>query len=178
MRHRPGGTRPLLAAAGLAVALAVGACGDDGAGGASAERRAEVAARGADVMPFDLDATTHRFEPVDSGLVQTVVADDAGDAEQVALVREHLTHEAERFAAGDFADPASIHGDDMPGLAELEAGADRIAVDYAEVPAGARLTYTADDPELVDALHRWGEAQVMDHGDHAEHVGDDDHESG
>jgi glycosyltransferase involved in cell wall biosynthesis len=29
---------------------------------------------------------------------------------------------------------------------------------------------STDEPRLVDALHRWGEAQVTDHGDHAEHV--------
>jgi hypothetical protein len=32
-------------------------------------------------MPFDLEATRHRFEPVDDGLVETVVADDHEDTE-------------------------------------------------------------------------------------------------
>ena len=121
-------------------------------------------------MPFDLEATTHRFEARDDGLVQTVVADDPGDAEQVDLVREHLTTEVERFAAGDFGDPASIHGDAMPGLAEVSAAADRIDVAYAEVTAGATITFSTGDPDLVEALHAWGEAQVADHGDHAEHL--------
>lgn len=120
-------------------------------------------------MPFDLEATTHRFAPTDDGLVQTVVADDPDDADQVALVREHLAHEAERFVAGDFADPAAIHGDDMPGLAALEEGAADIDVTYADTPAGGRITYTTDDAHLVTALHDWGAAQVSDHGDHAEH---------
>jgi hypothetical protein len=169
-------TVPLLAVAlGLAAGL-LAACGDGGGGDDGAEalddRRAEVAERGAEVMPFDLDATTHRFDSRPDGLVQTVVVDDPegegeGAGEQVALVREHLADEAERFAGGDFGDPASIHGEDMPGLAALTAGVDRIAVAYADVPAGARLTYTTDEPELVEALHLWAEAQVMDHGDHA-----------
>lgn len=155
-----------------AVAVVLAACGGDGGDGdgdgAREDRQAEVAERGSDVMPFDLDATTHRFEPVADGLVQTVVADDPGDAEQVRLVRGHLAEEAERFGRGDFGDPAAIHGHDMPGLAELEAGHERVEVVLAEVEAGARLTYTTADPALVDALHRWAEAQVMDHGAHAE----------
>lgn len=162
-----------LAVAGLLAALA--GCGgsggsgrSDGPGDEDTERQAEVAERGADVMPFDLQATTHRFTPVDSGLVQTVTADDAGDAEQVALVRDHLAHEAERFRAGDYGDPAAIHGDDMPGLAELEAGAAAIVIAYEPIGAGGRISYTTDDPALVDALHRWAEAQVVDHGSHAE----------
>jgi hypothetical protein len=92
----------------------------------------------------------------------------------VALVREHLGDEAERFAAGDFDDPAAIHGDEMPGLAELEAGHAGIDVRYAEIPAGGRISYTTDDPDLVAALHAWGEAQVSDHGAHAEHADGDD----
>lgn len=184
-RPGPGATgaprRAILALLALALSLAPGAlaaCADDGGGGGATEaldeRRAEVAERGTEVMPFDLDATTHRFDSRPDGLVQTVVADDPeaeGGSEQVALVREHLADEAERFSRGDFGDPASIHGEEMPGLAALTAGVDRIAVVYAEVPDGARITYTTDEPELVEALHLWAEAQVMDHGDHAEHGG-------
>lgn len=159
-----------LAAAGLAAAVAGcgGSGGSGGPGDDGSARQAEVAARGAHVMPFDLEATTHRFTPVDSGLVQTVTADDAADREQVALVRQHLAHEAARFRAGDYGDPAAIHGDDMPGLAELEAGAAAIAIAYEPSDAGGRISYTTGDPALVDALHRWAEAQVTDHGSHAE----------
>jgi hypothetical protein len=152
----------LVLALPLALAVVPAACGD--AGG----RQAEVAERGGEVMPFDLDATTHRFTPVGDGLVQTVVADDPGDADQVALVRAHLAEEAARFAAGDYGDPAAIHGDDMPGLAALEAGAAAVEVTYADVPGGATITYATADPALVEALRLWAEAQVMDHGSHAE----------
>jgi hypothetical protein len=158
-----------LAVALSGLALACGGAGENGeASGAGADRREAVAERGAGVMGFDLDATTHRFAPADDGLVQTVVADDPADAEQVALVREHLAHEAERFGAGDYTDPAAIHGDAMPGLTELTAGAERITVAYEPVDAGGRITYTTADPALVTALHRWAEAQLADHGTHAE----------
>lgn len=158
------------AAAGSVVAIVAivvaSACGGDA--GAGEDRRAEVAARGALVMPFDLERTTHVFEPDGSGGVQTVVADDARDTEQIALVRRHLREEAERFARGDFGDPAAIHGHDMPGLAELERGHAAIDVSYADVERGARITYRTDDADLVDALHDWFAAQVDDHGAHAQ----------
>jgi hypothetical protein len=160
----------LVGLASLGSASALAGCGDEPDGPADdglAQRQADVAERGADVMPFDLDATTHAFDPVPGGLVQTVVADDPTDGEQVALVRGHLADEAARFGAGDFGDPAAIHGDDMPGLAELEAGADAITVTYEDTDAGGRISYASDDAALVDALHRWAEAQTMDHGRHA-----------
>ena len=159
--------KPLVVAAYVVtITVAGGACsGDDDD---LARRQAEVAERGAGVMPFDLDATTHRFEPNETGVVQTVVADDPGDTAQVQLVRDHLVEEAERFRQGDYDDPAAIHGHDMPGLAALAAGAAAVTIDYAEMPDGARLTFTTADPALVDALHAWADAQVMDHGAHAE----------
>jgi hypothetical protein len=147
----------------LAAALAVG-CGGDGPD----DRQREVAERGAEVMPFDLDATTHRFEPVADGLVQTVVADDPTDDGEVAAIRGHLTDEAAAFEEGQFGDPAAIHGHEMPGLAALEAGYRDIAIAYEPVEAGARITYTTSRPALIDALHLWAEAQVTDHGEHAE----------
>lgn len=148
----------------LAVLAGLGACGPAG----PTDRQTEVAERGSRIMPFDLDATTHHFDPDPDGLTQTVVADDPADADQVGLVREHLHHQADRFARGDFADPAHIHGDAMPGLADLREGYTAIRVTYADVAAGGEVTYRTTDTALVQALHEWGLAQVSDHGEHAE----------
>jgi hypothetical protein len=130
-------------------------------------RQAEVAARGAQVMPFDLDATTHLFQPRADGGVQQVTADNASDTEQIALIRAHLQAEASKFQRGDFSDATTIHGHDMPGIAQLRAGYERIAVVYTELSNGAELRYTTDDPALVAALHDWFAAQTSDHGEHA-----------
>jgi hypothetical protein len=156
----------MLVVAGIGVGLVVtqgGLPGDDRG------RQAEVAKRGAEVMPFDLERTTHVFTPSASGGVQKVVADDPGDNEQIRLIREHVRGEAGRFARGDFDDPASIHGDDMPGLRTLRAEYEHMRARYTELPDGAKTTYTSSDPTVVDALHDWFDAQLGDHGSHAEH---------
>lgn len=131
------------------------------------ERQATVAELGAEVMPFDLERTTHVFEPLDEGGLQTVLSDD-GDPEQVALIRAHLAEEADRFARGDFHDPATIHGEAMPGLHELVMGHERVSITMREVEHGAEILYASEDPDLVTAIHRWFEAQLSDHGDHAQ----------
>jgi len=131
-------------------------------------RQQAVAERGAVVMPFDLDATTHVFAPTGDGGVQTVVADDSADEEQIALIRSHLQDEVGAFRQGDFGDPATIHGHDMPGLTVLESSADRLTITFREVPAGGEVTYSSDDPVVVQALHDWFQAQLMDHGEHAQ----------
>jgi hypothetical protein len=131
-------------------------------------RQEEVARRGAIVMPFDLDRTTHIFKPRSDGGVQTVIADDPADRGQVRLVREHLKAEADAFARGDFGDPAKIHGDEMPGLQVLKESYGSIALTFEPTADGARITYRTADPMVIEALHDWFEAQVSDHGSHAE----------
>jgi hypothetical protein len=162
-------------AAAIAVVGAVTLAASTGCGTAGDDRQGAVDERGAEVMGFDLDATTHRFSARADGLDQEVVVDDPADREQVALIRAHLAEERRRFAAGDFDDPAAIHGEDMPGLADLRAGAAEIEVVHEELPDGAALRYRTRNARLVDALHRWGDAQVADHGAHAEH-GDAHHD--
>jgi len=130
-----------------------------------AQRQAEVAARGREVMPFDLSATIHVFTKVRDGGTQRVLAKNNADAPQVKLVRAHLRDIARQFRRGDFMAPAHIHGNDMPGLAELrKAEPGQLTITYRDVPAGAELGYQSRDPELVAALHRWFDAQLSEHG--------------
>ena len=126
----------------LLAAIALGgvvSCGSSGSS-ATADRRAEVEARGSTVMPFDQERTTHVFRATPTGGVQQVVAKRANDTGQIGLIRAHLRKEARRFSAGNFADPMAI---------------------------GARITYRATDPALISALHDWFDAQLMDHGANA-----------
>ncbi|MEM7536839.1 MAG: aspartate carbamoyltransferase [Chloroflexota bacterium] len=129
-------------------------------------RQAEVAAKGAEIMPFDLARTTHIFEKIDNGGLQQVITDD-GDEEQIALIRQHLSEEADRFANGDFHDPSMIHGDEMPGLHELVTGADQLSIVYSDIDGGGQILYTTESTDLIDAIHHWFDAQLADHGRHA-----------
>ena len=67
-----------------------------------AQRQAEVAIRGADVMPFSLKATKHIFTKTADGGMQRVVANSAADTAQVKLVREHLRDIQAQFLKGNF----------------------------------------------------------------------------
>ena len=140
---------------------------DDTNGTGLGQRQAAVEARGTHVMPFDQASTTHVFAKTADGGIETVTANDAGDTNQVALIRMHLEHEAQLFTSGDFRDPAAVHGKNMPGLAELERGASHIDFAYAEARGGATITYRIADAGLVAALHTWFDAQITDHGSHA-----------
>ncbi len=131
-------------------------------------RQAEVAAKGAEVMPFALDQTTHIFEPLDNGGLQTVIAKDATDTTQIGLIQAHLAEEAAKFQSGNFSDPAMIHGHDMPGLKVLSTGHRDIEIQYTALPNGAKIRYTTESEPLITAIHTWFAAQRSDHGHHAQ----------
>lgn len=133
-----------------------------------AQRQAEVAKRGPDIMPFSLRNTTHFFTKSHHGGTQSVIAKDVSDAKQTRLVREHLREIQQQFLRGDFSGPSHIHGNDMPGLAQLKATQPgQLSIEYRDLPGGAELTYQTSASNLVAALHRWFDAQLSDHGEDA-----------
>jgi hypothetical protein len=135
---------------------------------ASKARVDEVARRGAEVMPFSLEQTTHIFTKTEKGGLQQVIVKEIPNTEQVKLIQAHPSKISREFAQGDFSDPARIHGEDMPGLAELKkAKPGEITVEYKELSNGAQISYATDDPALIKAIHRWFDAQLSDHARHA-----------
>lgn len=116
------------------------------------------------VMPFDMAKTVHIFRMTESGGIQRVVVKDAGDTNQIALIQHHLHMESELFQHGDYSDPVSLHGAEMPGLKELQIGASGVKVSYTVLPNGAEITFETTDLHLLTALHRWFGAQLSEHG--------------
>jgi hypothetical protein len=135
---------------------------------ATESRLDEVQRRGAQVMPFSLEQTIHIFTKTDKGGVQQVIAKENADAEQIGLIQAHLSKISSQFKQGDFSEPAKIHGDDMPGLATLrQAGPGQISIEYKELRNGAQISYSAEDPNLIEPIHQWFDAQLTDHARHA-----------
>ncbi len=159
--------RPAIAPYLIAVVLfTFTACGSEQA--SLADRQAAVAEAGSEVMPFNLDETTHIFTDTATGGVQDVVADDKTEQTNIELIRRHLQDEAAKFRVGDFSDPEATHGPEMPGLSILKERFGEISLTLTETDLGATITYSTDDAEVVDAIHAWFSAQTSDHGDHAE----------
>jgi hypothetical protein len=136
---------------------------------AAPSRTADIAARGRQVMRFDLDRSVHVFRRTPDGGTQSVISKD-GAADQVRLIRAHLKTEAAAFALDDYSSPALVHGKTMPGLRELASARGQVRAHYEPIRNGARIRFVAREPALVRALHRWFGAQVTDHGAHAMHA--------
>lgn len=143
---------------------------------ATNERIEDVARRAAQVMPFELEKTRHIFNKTATGGQQRIEVIDANDAAQIELIRGHLAAIATEFREGRYADPAKVHGGNMPGLRELNATAPgHIRIDVLEHPLGGQIDFRTGDPVLITALHSWFDAQLSDHGsdavsEHAHHA--------
>jgi len=145
----------------LLVTGLLGACSSPGN---QQQRQAEVREAGTGVMPFDLDRTRHSFVKTEDGGVQTVIALDPVDRDEVRSIREHLAEISGEFSAGNFDDPSAVHGTGMPGLDQLTRSVGRLEVAYRDVDGGGQITYRTADDDLVRSLHEWFDAQLSDHG--------------
>ena len=115
-------------------------------------------------MPFDVGKTVHIFKMTESGGVERVIIRDKTYADQVVLIQQHLRKEAHQFQRGDYSDPATLHGASMPGLRDLQLGARRVKVSYADLSDGVEITFKTSDLHLLTAIHRWFGAQLSEHG--------------
>ena len=132
---------------------------------ADPSRQEAVRERSADVMPFDMNATTHIFTKTPEGGVQRVVVKSPGDTRQTVLIRRHLKDIADKFAKGDFDAPADVHGAGMPGLAVIKSAIPGdLQVRYRDLQSGAEIRYSSSNPKVISALHAWFDAQLADHG--------------
>lgn len=161
---------PMAAICGLALSINASL-----ASATDPSRQAEVSARGAHVMPFDLKATTHLFSKNKTGGVQQVIAKNPQDSTQIRLIRQHLRDISDQFTTGNFSAPTHIHGASMPGLNELKnAKPGEVSIDYQDLPGGGQIRYSTTSAPLVAALQRWFDAQLSDHGSDAKE-GNDHH---
>ena len=135
---------------------------------ASEARLDEIAQKGVQIMPFNLDQTVHVFSKREDGGLQQVVVKNQSNVGQIKLIQQHLNEIANKFKQGDFSDPSKLHGDNMPGLAMIKkARPGEINIIYTELPDGAQIIYSSDKPALILAIHQWFDAQLSDHARHA-----------
>ena len=118
-------------------------------------------------MPFDLNLTTHIFKKTTDGGIEQVVAKNEDGLSQVPVIKMHLSMEKDMFSDGNFSDPQSLHGNDMPGLKEISVGSDKIKFTYSDLPNGAQIQYSTSESNLIKAIHTWFDAQLKDHGQDA-----------
>ena len=119
-------------------------------------------ARGKSVMGVDQYTSVHRFDPLpDGGRIE--LQRDRDDSAGVTAIRTHLRAIARAFAAGDFAAPAAVHLESVPGATVMRARRTALRYEAVDLPRGAALRIRTSDPAALAAVHRFLAYQRREH---------------
>ena len=147
----------------LAFVAMLAALSTAGTSQMSSQHHDAVDRRGAQIMGFDQQKTTHHFLLFEDGGAIDVAVKDPSDTANLDAIRSHLPHIATMFADGRFDAPMLVHGTAVPGTAELIRLKDRVRYQYVQTPNGGRVDITTSDPDAVAAVHRFLRFQISEH---------------
>jgi len=120
--------------------------------------------RGAMVMGFDQDKTTHHFLLYEDGGAIDISVKDTTDVKNRDAIRAHLPHIAAMFGTGDFNAPMMVHDSrNVPGTATMAELKDKIAYRYVETARGGRVEIVTRDKNALAAVHQFLTFQIRDH---------------
>jgi hypothetical protein len=120
--------------------------------------------RGAAVMGFDQDKTTHHFHLYDDGGAIDIAVKDATDAKNRDAIRSHLPHIALKFGQGSFDAPMLVHDSKaVPGTKVMTDRKSAIRYEYVETPRGGRVNIVTTDAAALGAVHEFLKFQIAEH---------------
>jgi acylphosphatase len=116
-------------------------------------------------LPYAVDRALEGFVKTANGGIMQIVAKSADDTQQIKQMQQYLRQTADEYKKGDFSSTERFHGTDMPGLAQMKAAkADAIRYEYKALNNGGQIVFSSEDPQLLNALHAWIDAQIKEHG--------------
>jgi hypothetical protein len=127
------------------------------------EKQKALKKRGADVMGFDQDATTHHFKLTPDGGAIEVTAKIGADSAVVAEVRNHLRAIASEFARGNFNQPFQTHGEVPSGVSVMQKSDRAISYRYEDLPLGGAVRIETKDTRAREAVHEFLRYQITEH---------------
>jgi hypothetical protein len=130
---------------------------------ASDQQHTGVVQRGDHVMGFSHEKTTHHFRLTEDGGSIEAIANDSGDANSREEIRQHLQHIATLFSEGDFNAPMLIHARTPPGVPAMKKLRREIQYRVEDLPNGARVKVSSQNPKAVAAIHDFLRFQIQDH---------------
>ena len=122
-----------------------------------------VMQHGEHAMGFSQTQTTHHFFLTKDGGVIQVEANESNDTQNRDLIRAHLAHITQAFAAGDFSDPLAVHDkypDGVPVMQELKGD---IHYTFEQTPNGGRVLIHTANSRALEAIYQFIRFQITDH---------------
>jgi predicted RNase H-like nuclease (RuvC/YqgF family) len=118
---------------------------------------------GEKAMGFSQTQTTHHFFLRKDGGVIQVETNDPKDTQNRDLIRTHLAHIAQAFAAGDFSNPLAVHDKVPDGVPVMQRLKGDIRYAFEQTPQGGRVVISTANLQALDAIHQFLRFQVSEH---------------
>ena len=115
----------------------------------------DVNRRGDHEMGFSHEKTTHHFRLAKDGGAIEVTVNDPNDMESRDQIRQHLTHIAMMFSAGNFNAPMLIHDQTPPGVPVMKRLKSQIKYEFESIESGGRVKISTMNREAIDAVHEF-----------------------
>ena len=147
----------------LVIAISLVAHAQQKPAATKTEEHCAMMKRGDQAMGFSHEKTTHHFRLFDNGGAIEVTANDPNDTTSRDEIRQHLSHIAQMFAAGNFDVPMLIHATTPPGVSTMKELRDQIRYVFQETDSGARVRISTTNPKAVEAVHNFLRFQIAEH---------------
>jgi hypothetical protein len=92
-----------------------------------------------------------------------VEANSSQDTRNRDLIRTHLAHIAQAFAAGDFSDPLAVHDQTPTGVPVLQQLKAEIHYRFEATPQGGRVLISTGNHQALMAIHQFLTFQIREH---------------
>jgi hypothetical protein len=129
----------------------------------SPDKHSMMMRHGEKAMGFSQTETTHHFFLRENGGVIQVEANDPKDTRNRNLIRTHLSHIAQAFAAGDFLDPMAVHDTVPEGVPAMERLKGDIRYTFVPTPLGGRVLIRTANTQALTAIHQFLRFQIREH---------------
>ena len=123
----------------------------------------DVNRRGDHEMGFSHEKTAHHFRLAKDGGAIEVTANNPSDTKSRDQIRQHLTHIAMMFSAGNFNAPMLIHDQTPPGVQVMKRLKSQIKYEFENMESGGRVRISTSNREAIDAVHEFLRFQINDH---------------
>jgi hypothetical protein len=131
--------------------------------GTMADHNSGVNSRGDQAMGFSHEKTTHHFLLGSDGGVIAIEANDPMDTENRDEIRQHLTHIARMFSAGNFDAPMFIHDQMPPGVPVMKSLKNQITYKFEPLEHGGQVRIATKNSEALKAVQEFLRFQITDH---------------
>ncbi len=128
-----------------------------------ADHHSALNQRGDHAMGFSQEKTTHHFRLFKDGGAIEVEAKDPKDTDNRDMIRMHLSHIAQTFAAGDFDTPMFIHDTTPPGVPTMIELRDQVHYQFEEMDLGGKVTIQTSNSRALTAIQDFLRFQISEH---------------